>query len=66
MQGQVGGQERDRSEQLGFTSQGCPTRPTGFPSYIQLVRFASQVLFTKDYHTYFQKQAEAQNKRQGH
>lgn len=32
MQGQVGGQQRDRSEQLGFTSQGCPTRPTGSPA----------------------------------
>lgn len=36
MQGQVGGLGTDRSEQLGFTCQGCLTRPTGFPSYIQL------------------------------
>lgn len=45
VQGPAGGTGWDRSEQLGFTSQGCLTRPAGSPRWIQLVR---SLLLSKD------------------
>lgn len=45
--GRQEGQGWDRSEQLGFASQGCLTRPAGSARCAQLAGFASRALFTR-------------------